>query len=459
LKIHNRIIYALIGIFLIYTLLFSGFIYYSISNYSFTDFYKRLEIRAITAAKITLEKPKDVSVIRELRKDYLEKLPYQNEYFIELENGQPKYWDSIPQQINKTLITNVIEEGAASYNNHNIFYSGIRYKSSNNREYIVIISAENYFVSHHVAYLRNLLLTSIAYTLILVVLISLMFSRTLIQPINNIIREVKKISSENLHLRLKVPDQNDALSRLARTFNDMLDRLETSFETQKNFISNASHELNTPLTSIIGEADLALTRKRTPEEYVEALKVILGEADKLEQKTKALLFLAQTGYDGKKFANEVVRTDQLILDAKETTESINNKVNISLDFSLLPEMPEKLKIRGNKQLLQLALCNIIVNADKYSNGRPVYITLGSDDEHVIIVIEDNGIGIPSNEIQYIYDPFFRASNTKKYVGYGIGLPLTRNIIKIHNGTLQVDSIEDSGTIVKIYLPIAKNPYQ
>ncbi len=459
MKIHNRIIYALIGIFLIYTLLFSGFIYYSISNYSFTDFYKRLEIRAITAAKITLEKPKDVSVIRELRKDYLEKLPYQNEYFIELENGQPKYWDSIPQQINKTLITNVIEEGAASYNNHNIFYSGIRYKSSNNREYIVIISAENYFVSHHVAYLRNLLLTSIAYTLILVVLISLMFSRTLIQPINNIIREVKKISSENLHLRLKVPDQNDALSRLARTFNDMLDRLETSFETQKNFISNASHELNTPLTSIIGEADLALTRKRTPEEYVEALKVILGEADKLEQKTKALLFLAQTGYDGKKFANEVVRTDQLILDAKETTESINNKVNISLDFSLLPEMPEKLKIRGNKQLLQLALCNIIVNADKYSNGRPVYITLGSDDEHVIIVIEDNGIGIPSNEIQYIYDPFFRASNTKKYVGYGIGLPLTRNIIKIHNGTLQVDSIEDSGTIVKIYLPIAKNPYQ
>ncbi|MEQ8337052.1 MAG: HAMP domain-containing sensor histidine kinase [Cyclobacteriaceae bacterium] len=406
-----------------------------------------------------LEKPKDVSVIRELRKDYLEKLPYQNEFFIELENGQPKNWDSIPPQINKTLIANVIEEGAASFNNHNIFYSGIRYKASNDKEYIVIISAENYFISHHVAYLRNLLLTSIAYTLILVVLISFMISRTLINPINNIIREVKKIGSENLHLRLNVPNQNDALSRLARTFNDMLDRLETSFETQKNFISNASHELNTPLTSIIGEADLALTRKRTSKEYVETLKIILGEADKLEQKTKALLFLAQTGYDGKKFTEEVVRTDQLILDAKETSERINNKVNISLDFSLLPEMPEKLKIRGNKQLLQLALCNIIVNADKYSNGKPVYITLGSDDNRVIIVIEDNGIGIPSNEMQYIYDPFFRASNTKKYVGYGIGLPLTRNIIKIHNGTLQVDSTEGSGTTVKIYLPIAKNPYQ
>ncbi|MEQ8474320.1 MAG: HAMP domain-containing sensor histidine kinase [Marinoscillum sp.] len=448
----------MVSIFLIYTLLFSGFIYYSISNYSYTDFYKRLEIRAITTAKITLEHPKDVSIIRELRQEYLEKLPQQKEYFIKIQNDLPVNWDSIPSEISRQLVMKVIEEEAASDNNQNIFFSGIKYKSNNGEEFVVIMSAENYFSTHHVAYLKNLLFTSLVYTLILVTLISFGFSRTLVQPINNIIKEVKMISSENLHLRLKVSGQNDSLSRLTSTFNDMLDRLETSFETQKNFISNASHELNTPLTSIIGEADLALTKKRSKEEYVETINIILSEAEKLEQKTKALLLLAQTGYDGKKFIKEIVRTDQLILDAKETIESINNRAIINLDFSLLPEAPEKLKTLGNNQLLQLALCNILMNACKYSNEQPVNVALGADEKNIIIIVNDTGIGIPVDEMQYIYDPYFRASNAQRFEGYGIGLPLARNIINIHNGKLIVQSLKDSGTTVRIDLPIATNPY-
>ncbi len=458
MKIHNKIIYALISIFLLYTLLFSGFIYYSISNYSYTDFYKRLEIRAITTAKITLEQPQDVNTIRELRQEYLEKLPQQKEYFIKTENGLPVIWDSIPPEISRELVMSVIENDAASDKAQNIFFSGILYKSTSGEEYVVIMSAENYFSTHHIAYLKNLLFSSLAYMLILVVLISFAFSRTLIQPINNIIKEVKKIGSENLHLRLKVSGQNDSLSKLMSTFNDMLDRLETSFETQKNFISNASHELNTPLTTIIGEADLALTKERRSEEYVETISIILGEAEKLEQKTKALLLLASTGYDGKKYIKEIVRTDQMVLDAKETIESINNKAIINLDFSLLPEAPEKLKTRGNAQLLQLALCNVLMNACKYSNNQPVNIALGAHDKSIIIVVKDTGIGIPADELQYIYDPYFRASNAQRFEGYGIGLPLTRNIIKIHNGKLDVQSIKDNGTIVRIDLPIAINPY-
>ena len=457
MKIHNKIIYALITIFLIYTLLFSGFIYYSISSYSYTDFYKRLEIRAITAAKITLEHPNDVTIIKELRQDYLEKLPHQKEYFIRIENNQPI--DTIPEAISKELVENVIQLEAASDNNQNIFFSGIRYKSTSNEEYVVIISAENYFSSHHVAYLRNLLFTSLAYTLVLVTLISLVFSRTLVQPINNIIKEVKKIGSENLHLRLKVPDQNDSLTRLTETFNDMLDRLETSFETQKNFISNASHELNTPLTAIIGEADLALTKDRERSEYVDTIKIILSEAEKLEQKTRALLLLAQTGYDGKKFTKEIVRMDQLVLDAKETVDSINNKAKINLDFSLLPEQPERLKVNGNQQLLKLALCNLIINGCKYSNNNPVMVALDSDAEHIIIFIKDSGIGIPQGEMNYIFDPYYRASNAQRFEGYGIGLSLAKNILRIHSGELMVSSVKDEGTTVKILLPITKNPYE
>lgn len=451
MKIHNRIIYILITIFVLYTLLFSGFIYYSISNYAFTDFYKRLEIRAAANAKIKLEQKRDADILRDLRQEYLEILPNESEYYIKLSNGA-YLKDSVPNEIPVDFINEIISNGFGNYANGNIYYSGIRYLTSDNSDYVVIISAENYFHTHHIAYLRNLMLTSLAYALLLIVLISFMFSRTLIRPIKNIIHAVKDISSENLHMRLKVPARNDSLSQLTITFNDMLDRLETSFETQKNFISNASHELNTPLTSIIGEGEVALSKPRKSKEYIETIGIILEQAGKLEQKTKALLYLARTGYDGKRQKFEKVRIDELILDVKKTTENLLGNVNISIDFSLLPESPLRLKIKGNEQLLHLALCNIVLNACKYSDNKPVNIALASDDKRVIVIVKDQGIGIPDDELKYIYDPFFRASNTAHYEGYGIGLPLARNIIKIHDGTLLIRSTVDQGTTVRVDLP-------
>jgi signal transduction histidine kinase len=121
----------------------------------------------------------------------------------------------------------------------------------------------------------------------------------------------------------------------------------------------------------------------------------------------------------------------------------------------MPENPTKLKVYGSKQLLSIAISNIINNACKYSNNKTVSVSIASSDEYVIIVIKDQGIGIPESEMPFIYDPFFRASNTHSFEGYGIGLPLTRNIVKIHNGQLVVSSMMDVGTTVQIKLPQAK----
>jgi signal transduction histidine kinase len=264
---------------------------------------------------------------------------------------------------------------------------------------------------------------------------------------------VNQISSENLNIRLQGSVNDDELGELVKTMNVMLDRLETSFETQNNFISNASHELNTPLTSIIGEADVALARERSAEEYKETLKSILGEAEKLDKKTKALLYLAQTGFNGKAMKFDKVRVDQLIFDVQETVNRISPQNKLEIDFSTFPDSPEKLKVKGNEQLLHLALSNIILNACKYSHNKPVKVSLMHNRQTITIMVKDWGIGIPKNEIQHIYDPFFRASNTGNFEGYGIGLPLTRNIIKMHNGELIVASEENGGTLVEIKLPV------
>jgi len=134
-------------------------------------------------------------------------------------------------------------------------------------------------------------------------------------------------------------------------------------------------------------------------------------------------------------------------------EKINPLAKISLDFSSLPENPEELKVKGNAQLLHLALSNIVVNGCKYSSNQLVNIGIGVSGKDVLIIVKDKGIGIPKAEMDYIYDPYFRASNTARYEGYGIGLPLTRNIIKIHEGTIIVSSDEGKGTIVEVRIPL------
>lgn len=317
-----------------------------------------------------------------------------------------------------------------------------------------MVSADNYFYSHHIIYLRNLLITSLLFSLLLIFVISHFVLRTLIRPVKSIIKDVNKIGSENLHLRLEVADakHKDPISELKYTFNDMLNRIETSFETQKNFISNASHELNTPLTSIIGEADLILSKERSIPEYEKALTNILLEAEKLEEKTKALLFLARTGYTENTKRFDKVRVDEILMEVQQNLLKVNKNLKIKMDFSLLPESPEKLKIKGNEQLLHLAISNIISNACKYSDNNEVYLALGASEQSVVIIIKDKGIGIPESEMAHIFDPYFRASNTFNYEGYGIGLPLSRNIIKMHNGELLIKSVEKSGTTVQIILP-------
>ncbi|WP_247233155.1 ATP-binding protein [Telluribacter sp. SYSU D00476] len=454
MKITTRILLLLTGVFLSLILLLSGFIYYASANYSFEDFYKRLEIRAATTAKIYLEDNQDINAIKEVRQSYLEQLPKEEIQIMSTPSGDSVRIKASTLNVPVYFLEEIKKEGSANYRKQNLFYTGIRYRSSDaDKDYLVIVSAENYYYTHHIRYLRNLLVSTLVISLVLVLLISFWISRKIVQPLQDITTRVKDISSENLNLRLKSSDHNDELSTLAKTFNDMLDRLEAAFETQKNFVSNASHELNTPLTSIIGEADVILSKPRQPHEYQEAIAAILEEAEKLNKKTQALLFLAQTGYNGKVLKFDKVRIDQLILDVKETVDKIYPANKVLIDFSFLPESPEKLKVKGNEQLLHLALSNVIMNACKYSNNDIVRVSLGASSQQIIIVVKDQGIGIPEDEIKYIYDPFFRASNTKRFEGYGIGLPITRNVVKMHEGEILVSSVINEGVTVEIRIPI------
>lgn len=437
--------------FLVVIVLFSLFIYYSVSNYSENYLFKLLEARANKVAREKI----DNKILNRLPIDESsKKLPHEKDFFIPINDQLNIRSEAKKIGIRESFFNDAIQKGSSEFVSDKYLYKGILYKSKSGN-FIVITAAENYFEINQAENLIKTLLFAMGIASLLLLYIAIYFSKNIFKPISAITEKVKEISSENLHLRLNENNSNDELNQLTMTFNDMLDRIETSFETQNNFISNASHELRTPLTAIIGEADVILSKPRQSEDYIESLKIVLQEAEKLDNKTKALLFLAQTGFNGKVQKKEKVRIDQLLWDVKETLESLNSKNKIHLDMELLPENPLRLKVFGNTQLLHLAFSNIISNGCKYSNFDIVTVSIGASDDFVYIIIKDNGIGIPEDEIQYIYDPFFRASNTKNYEGYGIGLPLTRNIIRMHNGKISVNSIQNKGTTVQITIPTWK----
>lgn len=434
-------------------LLISFTTYYLVTRFASNDFLKRLELRVRVAAKLRFEQNKVSTVTyHELRRQYLEVLPREQEYLLTWDSAtdviSPQVKMNLPQSFFRQIIT---AAGKTVFIEKNkVHYAGILYRDEG-KNYLVIKSAVNEFGNRLLSTLFHIKVIIFIVGVVLVFTAGIFFSRKTFQPLRQLISKVQDISAHNLHLRLETKKGKDEMTELAHTFNTMLDRLQTAFETQNNFVSNASHELRTPLTTIMGEADIALKKARTNEEYRQSLQVILNEAMKLDHLTSSLLALAQSGFDGKKQHRAFVRMDELLLEVKHAVDELHPDNKVQLHFGELPPNEQQLVVEGNYHLLKLALTNIVMNACKYSNDRPVQLTLQVENEKIRIGIVDEGIGIPSTELKYVFEPFYRASNTDRFEGHGVGLPLARNIVRLHNGELLIRSEEGKGTAVEITL--------
>jgi signal transduction histidine kinase len=429
-------------------------VYFYLSNYTYADFYKRLEARVSVAEKYKFESnQKDAQVLKNIRNEHLELLSDEKEYILYCPNTNAIKQLADSNSLPIDFLNIVSSQQFGNFQKDDIFYFGKK-RITSEGFYFIIVSAKNYYNSHHLILLKNVLFTGGFIAILIIIYFTYLFSLNFFNPIRNIITKVNSISTDNIHLRLDDNQNSVEINQLATTFNNLLNRIEIAIETNKNFISNASHEFGTPLTAIMGEADVALLKDRTPVEYQETLQKILKQSERLNKISQSLLFLAQIGYKENKLNFTIIRTDELIMQANEIMNQLIPKNNIKIDFDLLPENPKKLKVLGNKELLILAMTNILTNACKYSSNKPVIVSLASTNNQIVIIVKDQGIGIPESELPFIFDPFYRASNTAAYDGYGIGLPLTQNIIKIHKGELIISSVLHIGVTIQVKLPVA-----
>jgi len=279
-----------------------------------------------------------------------------------------------------------------------------------------------------------------------VYLIGLVYANRIVAPIVSIMNNVNKIRATNLSLRLKERKGNDELSKLILMINQMLERLEHSFEMQKEFISNASHELKNPLTAILGETEVALRKSRSEEDYISTLTIIYTEAERLDTLTRNLLSLAQTDYTITNLPQIPIHLNKLIEELYAHFEKTDYKERLNIQIE---KKDQYYIINGNNNLLKIAINNLIDNALKFSYGKMVEIKLYIEDNHIILTIKDKGIGIPMNEQNNIFQPFYRASNTRSYKGSGVGLALSDKIIRLHNGSITINSETNEGTEVKV----------
>lgn len=315
--------------------------------------------------------------------------------------------------------------------------------------FVVVMAANDRQGKAQLENLKNFLLAGFLLSLPLLYFFGRLSARYILKPLAGKIQKARRISASNLHLRLIVYNEKDEIGQLAIAFNEMLDRLETSFEMQRNFISNASHEIKNPLTAIIGEAEVSLEKKRKPEEYIESLLNISKEADRLNALVDSLFSLAKTGFEETPPEPEEVRLDEVLIEARLKADKSYPENQVKIDFSDLPENPELITIKGNPNLLQVAFTNLIENACKFSANQEVAVKLKVIGNVVQLRITDKGVGIPAQDIKNILQPFYRAGNARTFKGFGIGLSLTDKIIRLHKGQMTIFSEEGKGTTIEI----------
>ena len=330
---------------------------------------------------------------------------------------------------------------------------GVRFINSKKEPVVIIASGNDRYGFSKLDRLREILFSGWLLSLVIVGIAGYLFATDALRPVAELIQQVNAISATNIHMRLHVGRQRDELAYLARTFNDLLSRLEEAFVSQRSFVSHASHELRTPLTVMMGQIEVTRLQARSTGEYELAFDALLDEVKSMIKLVNSLLDLARASSDATTLHYQPTRIDELLWQAQSQVLQKKPDCQINIDFESFPDQEEDLVILAEESLLQTAFQNLMENGCKYSaNGRvSVRIALGVG--RVLVTVTDAGFGIPPADIPYIFEPFYRSDNTMTINGHGIGLALTQRIILLHRGQITVESVMGEGTTFRITLPV------
>ncbi|TDO73063.1 signal transduction histidine kinase [Flavobacterium chryseum] len=420
---------------LLFTILFglaSTLIFVLYSNFRKEEFRDRLEIKALSNIKLLVNvKQVDNQLLKIIDQNSINKL-YDEKTLVFDSNYKLIYSSIDDAKINwsiddlKYLKKNkTFFKQQGDYEVYGVFYD------TKDRDFYALISATDDYGKRKLLFLRyTLIISYIFFTCVCWVVTSITVKK-LMSPLSAFHQKIKKINENNLDTRVESKSNNNEIDLIANEFNFMMDRIEISYQKQKEFTAHASHELRTPLSRITSQIENTIADSTTSIKGKTFLNTILSDVNQLTELINSLLILSKI--DNKKHENtEVQRMDEIIFSA---IENLNKSFP---DFVILFEMEENdnldtaLEIKGNKNLLEIALGNILKNACVYSDNKQALIKISTENDNLIISILNTGNTLTENEQKNLFQPFMRGENSKGTSGFGLGLRIVQRILNLHN---------------------------
>lgn len=423
---------------LLFTILFglaSTVIFVLYSNFRKEEFRDRLQIKALSNIKLLVNvKEVDDQLLKMIDQNSINKL--YDEKTLVFDSHYKLIYSSIDDaKINWSI------EDLKYLKKHKTFFKrqgnyevyGVFYDTKD-KDFYALISATDDYGNRKLLFLRyTLVISYIFFTCICWILTSFMVKKAML-PLSIFHQKIKNINENNLDTRIASKSNKNEIDLIANEFNFMMDRIEISYQKQKEFTATASHELRTPLSRITSQIENVISDSKTPEENKSFLKTILSDVNQLTELITSLLLLSKTNNNNHK-NQEVQRMDEILFSAIE-------KLNISFpEFVILFEMEESdnldtaLEIRGNKNLLEIALSNVLKNACVYSNDNQAKIKISTQENRLVISISNNGKTLNEIEQKNLFQPFMRGENSKGTAGFGLGLRIVQRILNLHNASI------------------------
>jgi two-component system sensor histidine kinase ArlS len=438
---------------LLFTILFglaSTVIFVLYSNFRKEEFRDRLEIKALSNIKLLVNvKEVDDQLLKMIDQNTINKL--YDEKTLVFDSHYKLIYSSIDDaKINWSV------EDLKYLKKHKTFFKqqgdyevyGVFYDTKD-KDFYALISATDDYGKRKLLFLRyTLVISYIFFTCICWVLTSFMVKKAM-NPLSIFHQKIKNINENNLDTRVQSKSNKNEIDLIANEFNFMMDRIEISYQKQKEFTAHASHELRTPLSRITSQIENVISDSSTSDKGKTFLKTILSDVNQLTELITSLLILSKI--DNKNHENnEVQRMDEILFSA---IENLNKSFP---DFVILFEMEESdnldlaLEIKGNKNLLEIAISNVLKNACLYSDNKQAKVKIKTNEGHLVISVSNTGNTLTENEQKNLFQPFMRGKNAKATSGFGLGLRIVQRILTLHNSTITYSVPERNTNLFQLF---------
>lgn len=453
MQLRSRLTILFAGITGCILLICSVAIYFFSAQFREQDFEDRLKKKIDATARLYVDIDEvDARLLRIIQQQELGVLPNEQIQIFSLNGIEVYRSDEVRYfEISKDFISEVVKSGENYTKIENFEVFGKIYEGKSGT-FIVIAGGYDKFGLSKLRYLRNILMIVTLGGIFIFILSGWVYAGRALSPISRVISQAEEMTPDNLGARLNEGNGNDELARMAKTFNHLLDRIETSFRLQKTFVANASHELRTPLTIITGQLEVVLMREREAADYKATIESVLEDIKRLNLISNTLLLLAQAEKERTDILLGRLQVDELLWLVRSSLLKNHPEYAISVQFLKTPEHELDFSVQGNEHLLRTAIQNVAENACKFSDDKKAEVLLDYSETYVTLIIKDNGKGIPEQELKLIFQPFFRSKTVTQYPGHGLGLAMVDKIIKLHKGEIEVESEVDKYTQFTIRLP-------